>query len=98
MVLERAKLHPKPLFFPPGKLDEWVAEYLGLKGLSSPDEMDPDDYSRWVFPKLFAARLPKYQWLADRYGVTLESASLHGVTDESDFIGRVAGALSRAAA
>lgn len=92
-VLERAQTHPKPLFFPPGKLDEWVRAYLEESGEISPDTMDPDGFSRWVFPKLFAERLPKYQRLADVYGVTVESAALHGVEDEADFIARIAEAL-----
>lgn len=93
LVLERAKKHPKPLFFPPLELDAWVKEYLDFKGLSAPEEMDPDDYSRWVFPKLFAARLPKYQRLADLYGVSVQSCVLHGVRDEADFLARLAEAL-----
>jgi hypothetical protein len=90
VVLERARSHPKPLFFPPALFDGWVQEYLTLNNLSVPEEMEPDDFSRWVFPKLFTSRLPKYQGLADQYGVTIDSGALHHLKNENDFIARIA--------
>lgn len=90
IVLERARTHPKPLFFPPMFFDGWVNEYLRDNKLNMPEEMVPDEFSRWVFPKLFTSRLPKYQALADRYGVTLESGALQDLKDADDFISRVA--------
>jgi hypothetical protein len=94
-VLERAQKYPKPLFFPPASLEWWGQDYVEKQGLGSVDEMDPDGFSRWVFPKLFSSRLPKYQRLADRYGVTIESADMYGVGDEADFLDRLVGALER---
>lgn len=93
LVLERAKLYPKPLFFPPAKFDEWVSEYLFQKNLADTELIEPDDFSRWVFPKLFEARLPKYQRLADLYGVTIECSAFYDVTTEKGFIDRIARAL-----
>lgn len=93
LVLERARLHPKPLFFPPAKFDGWVKEYLDSEGLSASDQIVPDDFSRWVFPKLFKARLPKYQKLADLYGVTVSCRAFYDVTNEKGFIERIAKAL-----
>jgi hypothetical protein len=90
VVLERARSHPKPLFFPPALFDGWVEDFLAEKDLGSPDEMEPDEFSRWVFPRLFKSRLPKYQRLADLYGVTIESAEMHALKSEADFVARVA--------
>lgn len=93
VVLERARSVPKPLFFPPDKFDDWVKQYLDKEGLAMPEQMDPQEFSRWVFPKLFQSRLPKYQALADAYGVTIDSAEMHDLKDENDFIERIASKL-----
>ncbi|MCC6598484.1 MAG: hypothetical protein IT559_06820 [Alphaproteobacteria bacterium] len=93
IVKARAISHPKPLFFPPQKFEEWVAEYLEIQELETPEQITPDDFARWVFPHLFAARLPKYQALADRYGVSVETKTLQGVADAADFLERIAAAL-----
>ncbi|MCD8526170.1 MAG: hypothetical protein LRY62_03140 [Alphaproteobacteria bacterium] len=60
------------------------------------EQIDPDAFSRWVFPHLFRARLPKYQRLADMYGVTVPSAALRDVGDESALIEVIAEALDAA--
>lgn len=93
LVLERAKNHPKPLFFPPAHFDDWVREYLDAEGLSGSDQIIPDDFARWVFPKLFKARLPKYQRLADLYGTSIPCSAFYDVTTEKGFIERIARSL-----
>jgi len=84
-VLKRAQEYPKPMFFSPEKLDEWVAEFLKEKGLAFSEEMDQDEFSRWVFPKLLKNRLPKYQAIADKYGVTIPSSAFRAVKNSDDF-------------
>ncbi len=85
-VLKRAQEYPKPLFYSPERFEAWVAEFLNGKNLSSSDQIDRDEFSRWVFPKLFENRLPKYQAIADKYGVTIQSAEFHNVTNEKEFL------------
>lgn len=93
-VLKRAYEYPKPLFFPPAFLDKKLSEYLEYKHLSDVNEIKPDDFSRWVFPLLFEARKPKYQRLADLYGVTIPSSKFQNLTSSDAFIDIVAEALS----
>lgn len=85
-VVRRSLEYPKPLFYPPGQFDEWLSTYLQENNYSRPREMEPDEFARWVFPKLFAARLPKYQRIADQYGITVSSADLRAVQSEDDFL------------
>lgn len=85
-VLKRAQEYPKPLFYSPEKFDLWVELYLKEKELSSTEEMDTDDFSRWVFPKLFENRLPKYQAIADKYGVTIPSSAFQDISSEAEFL------------
>lgn len=84
-VLKRAQQYPKPLFFPPSQFDAWLAEYGEVD--------DPADFARWVFPRLFESRLPKYQRLADLYGVTISSEKFKDVKTADDFLRVVAEAL-----
>ncbi|MCB9979822.1 MAG: hypothetical protein H6863_01620 [Rhodospirillales bacterium] len=89
-VIQRAQDVPKPLFFPPGQFQNWVQDYLRENDLSSEAVMAPNDFSRWVFPKLLASRLPKYQALADRYGVAIPAAAFSEVETAQDFLEIVA--------
>lgn len=84
-ILQRAQDHPKPLYYPPGKFQEWLDTYLVEKGLKSAEEIVPDEFTRWVFPKLFHARLPKYQRIADKYGITVPYDEFEKVGSEDDF-------------
>ena len=85
-VLKRAQEYPKPLFFSPERFDYWLEEYLSDKGLKTSDEMEPDDFSRWVFPRLFENRLPKYQRIADKYGTTIPSSAFQNITTSEEFL------------
>jgi hypothetical protein len=85
-VLKRAQEYPKPLFFSPEKFDGWVEEYLAEQELASSADMDADDFSRWVFPKLFENRLPKYQAIADKYGVTIPSEAFQDIQTSDEFL------------
>jgi hypothetical protein len=94
-VLERARRHPKPMYFPPDRFDEWLAEYMKANNVATVAKLDPDEFSRWVFQRLFEARLPKYQRLADRHGVTIPSDDFRHVKTEKDFTGVIAAALGK---
>ncbi len=86
LVLQRAQDYPKPLFFPAAFLEEALSTYMEEQNLKCVAQITPDDFARWVFPRLFTARKPKYQYLADSFGVTIPSSAFHGVTVEQDFI------------
>lgn len=85
-VLKRAQDYPKPMFFSPERFDFWVEEYKADKNLNSYDEFDSQDFGRWVFPRLFENRLPKYQNIADKYGVTIASEEFQGVKTADEFL------------
>lgn len=55
--------HPKPLYYHGAFFDEQLAEYLQVGQLSCAEQIEPDEFVRWVFPKLIAARRPRYQAL-----------------------------------
>ena len=83
-ILERARLYPKPLYFPSDLFDTWLREYMQGQGITDYNAVAPDDFSRWVFPMLFDSRLPKYKRLADRYGITIMSKTMAEIEEEED--------------
>ncbi len=85
-VLQRAHDCPKPLFFPPAFLAEKLDMFLSEFNIGGVDEIVPDDFARWVFPKLFEARKPKYQRLADLYGVTIPSSEFRDLQSAGEFV------------
>lgn len=92
-ILERAIRYPKPLYFPPAFFDANLRAYLAAFSLARPEDIDPGAFLGWVFPRLFHARLPKYQALADRYGVTLPAGSVGAVDSEDAFLDLIEKAL-----
>lgn len=94
-LIQRQIEHPKPLYYSEPFLDEQLKEYLSAEKLRSVEEIDPDRFVRWIFPKLVAHRRPRYQALADRYGYTVEARGAEQVRNESDFIELVGDALQK---
>jgi hypothetical protein len=58
--------------------------------------MDPDEFTRWVFPRLFHSRVPRYEEIA-RQGYTVTSREVAQVRDERDFLALLEAAIARAA-
>lgn len=92
-ILQRAQDYPKPLFYPPRQLEAWVKEYMQICDLDNADTVPSDDFSRWVFPRLFEMRIPKYQNMAECYGVSVLSEDIHKIQSEQDLLNLVAAAL-----
>lgn len=84
-IIERAVNDPKPLFFKSAFLEEKLTEYLAEVKLDYVAQINPDDFSKWVFPKLFYYRLPKYEQIAQKYGITIESDDLYQCKTINDF-------------
>ena len=85
-LIRRAEEDPKPLYYREAFLDEQLAVYLRDKGYAYVAEIDPDDFVRWMFPRLFYSRIPRYQAIAERYGYTVSTDELKEVRDEAGFL------------
>lgn len=88
-LIHRAENDPKPLYYREAFLDEQLDVYLCEKGLDYVAEIEPDDFVRWMFPRLFRARIPRYEAFAARYGYTVTTEQLATVRDEADFLALV---------
>lgn len=93
LLVQRAIDDPKPLYYQESFLDEKLTEYLAATGLSSPDEIVPDEFVRWIFPALVEHRRPRYQAMADAHGYTIDAAAANAVANEQDFLDLVSAAL-----
>lgn len=93
LLIERARSDPKPLYYREAFLNEQLALYLLDKGHDSLESIEPDDFVTWVFPRLFEARLPRYQTIADRWGYTLDATAASQVSSEAEFMALIAAAL-----
>jgi len=96
-LIQRAEEDPKPLYYREAFLDEQLAIYMEEKGLAYVALVDPDEFVRWMFPRLFYSRIPRYQTIADRYGYTITTAELAEVEDEAGFLGLLETVVERQA-
>ncbi|MCW8974205.1 MAG: ATPase, partial [Sedimenticola sp.] len=94
-LIRRAQSDPKPLYFRPQFLQQQLQDYLREKGLSYAAEIDPDDFTRWIFPHLFRSRIPRYEAIAEPLGYTVTSYEVDQVRDEADFLALLELAISR---
>jgi len=94
-LISRAQSDPKPLYYRPAFLLEQMDIYLGENGLQYSAEMDPDEFTRWVFPRLFHSRVPRYEQIA-KQGYTVTSREVAQVRDEQDFLTLLETAIARA--
>ena len=93
-LISRAQSAPKPLYYRPEFLLEQLEIYLAEKDLDYAAQMDPDDFTRWVFPRLFHSRIPRYEEIA-RQGYTVTSKELAGVQSEGEFLELLETAIAR---
>lgn len=94
-LIARAQSDPKPLYYRPDFLDEQLGVYLAEQGLEYAAQMDPNDFTRWIFPRLFHSRVPRYESIAEPHGYTVTSQEVAAVRDEGDFLALLEQAIAR---
>ena len=93
-LISRAQSDPKPLYYRPAFLVEQLRAYLEENSLEYAAQMDPDAFTRWVFPRLFHSRVPRYEQIAEQ-GYTVTSREVAQVRDEADFLDLLETAIAR---
>lgn len=94
-LLRRAEEDPKPLYYRPEFLHHHLAIYLEQNELSYAALIDPDHFTRWIFPRLFHARIPRYEVIAAPHGYRVTSAEVSKLRDEKDFLEMLENAIDR---
>jgi hypothetical protein len=94
-LIDRAEASPKPMYYQSSFLDEQLAIYMQDKGLEYVALVNPDDFVRWVFPRLFYDRIPRYAAIAEDYGYTISTDDISTVRNEDDFLALVTSVLDK---
>lgn len=92
-LIERADTAPKPMYYKEDFLIPQLEEYVSSASLASPDAIVPDEFARWVFPRLLEHRRPAYEAFADAHGYTIDARKAENVTSEADFLALVTSVL-----
>jgi hypothetical protein len=94
-LIKRAEQDPKPLYYREDFLHEQLGVYLEENNLEYAALIEPNDFVRWVFSRLFYNRIPRYQAIADEYGYTLSTNDISKVNSEADFLALIEKQLSQ---
>lgn len=92
-LLQRAEADPKPLYYRTEFLDTELTRYLQAGGITQIEQIKPDDFVLWMFPRLFEARIPRYEAIARQYGYTIRADVLAPLQTETEFLSCIESAL-----
>ncbi len=92
-LIQRAGDDPKPMYYHENFLDPQLSAYIAEAGLAGPEDIVPNDFARWIFPRLLEHRRPTYEAFADAYGYTLDARAAANVNDEKEFLELVTSVL-----
>ena len=85
-LIERAKKYPKPLYYDAEFLKTAIDDYCQLKSFQSGSDFSPEAFVQWIFPKLVNHRIPRYQAIADTYGVTISYDDISSLETSEEII------------
>ena len=91
-LIRRFDRAPKPMAYQPEFLSRVWDEYLNENNLTE-DAVDPHAFLRWTYAQALAHRQPRYQAIANNWGVTVTPDQISAVKDEQGFEDLIASAL-----
>lgn len=94
-LIKRAKSDPKPLYYREEFLLEQLEIYMTENKIEYVALIEPDAFVRWIFPRLFYSRIPRYEAIASQYGYTVTTEEVSQVTDEASFLDMIETAIKR---
>ncbi|MQQ07219.1 ATPase [Epibacterium sp. SM1979] len=93
-LVRRFDRAPKPMSYQPEFLERAWTTYLDQHNLTE-DRVNPDDFIRWTYAQALAHRQPRYQAMAENWGVTVTADEISQVKTAMDFESLIAKALER---
>jgi shikimate kinase len=94
-LIRRAESDPKPLYYREDFLDSQLKVYMEENQLPYVAMIDPDDFVRWMFPRLFNSRIPRYDAIAGQHGYTVTTQELWQLESADDFLDMIETAIKR---
>ena len=95
-LVARFSKTPKPMYYREGFLTALWQEYTSARGLAH-DKVNPDDFIRRGFRQLLDHRLPRYQAIADNWGLTVTADDVAKIKTTGDFNQLISRTLALAA-
>lgn len=92
-LIRRFDKAPKPMAYQPEFLATVWQAYLSENNCVEGD-VDPDTFIRWTYAKALAHRQPRYEAMS-KWGITLDAASLSGISTPEAFDQLIETALDR---
>ncbi len=93
-LINRAQISPKPLYYRPDFLLQQLNIFLEERNLEYAAQIEPDDFTSWIFPRLFHSRVPRYEEIA-KEGYTVTSKEIADIKDEKDFLALIEEAIQK---
>ena len=87
---------PKPMYYQEAFLKSVWRDYVEETG-GAEEFVDPDAFIRYGFARLLDHRRPRYQAIADKWGVVVEADEIAAVRDVADFESLIADAVAKRA-
>ena len=91
-LIKRAIENPKPMFYTEDFLNEHLKIYTEERNVEQ-NIMDPDDFVRWIFPRLLDYRKNKYEKIASEYGYTVSASDVSNIDNENEFLELIENAI-----
>lgn len=85
-ITERALSYPKPLYYNEPFLMQQLATYKKRQAIDDVNDIIPDQFIRFVIPRLMSHRRQRYIEIAERYGKIIDARDVFNVRDEADFL------------
>lgn len=97
MLIERFNKAPKPMCYPLEYVQSKWHEYLETHDIEA-QKVNPDHFVRWIYADAIKARQPKYQAMADHWGVSVEADALKSCASSEAILELIQEAKTRPAA
>lgn len=89
-ITERALDYPKPLYYNEVFLMQQLTDYGKQHNVANVTDIEPNDFIRFVIPKMVQHRRERYLAIAERYGKVIDANAVFHVRDEADFLELIA--------
>ncbi len=91
---ERFSEQPKPMYYRPEFLDSKWNDYLEEFNVREED-VDPDDFARWIYRRALDSRQPRYAAMARNWGIEVDAGDIARADGADDIVEIIAEALDR---
>lgn len=92
-LITRFDKEPKPMSYQPEFLARVWGEFLSDNKMKEED-VNPDSFVRWTYDQALAHRQPRYEKMAQNFGITIDASDWETITSEADFVDVIADALA----